>query len=80
MKWKLNEIKVDQNSKIIPNVIYGLMIKMMVKCKNCGFRFPSFNQINEVAFEEAAELSNNTEQCPSCSQMSSYNKEDYFFE
>ena len=56
------------------------MIKMMVKCKNCGFRFPSFNQINEVAFEEATELSNNPEQCPSCSQMSSYNKEDYFFE
>jgi hypothetical protein len=55
------------------------MVKLMVRCKSCRLKFPSFNQINEVAFETAA-LSNNVEECPSCSQMLTYNKKDYFFE
>jgi hypothetical protein len=55
------------------------MTKLMVKCKNCGFKFPSFNQINEVAFETAV-VSNNAEQCPGCSKMLAYSKKDYFFE
>ena len=51
----------------------------MVRCKNCGFKFPSFTQINEVAFEATA-LSNNAEQCPNCDEMLAYSKKDYFFE
>jgi len=51
----------------------------MVKCKNCGFKFPSFNQINEVAFETAV-LVDNPEGCPGCSEMLAYSKKDYFFE
>ena len=51
----------------------------MVRCKNCGFKFPSFTQINEVAFEAAA-LANSAEQCPGCSEMLAYSKKDYFFE
>jgi hypothetical protein len=51
----------------------------MVRCKNCGFKFPSFTQINEVAFEATA-LANNAEQCPNCDEMLAYSKKDYFFE
>ena len=51
----------------------------MVKCKNCGFKFPSFTQINEVAFKTAV-LTNNLEECPGCSEILAYGKRDYFFE
>ena len=51
----------------------------MVRCKNCRFKFPSFTQINEVAFETAAP-SNNAEECPGCREMLAYYKKDYFFE
>lgn len=51
----------------------------MVRCKNCKFKFPSFTQINEVAFETAAS-NNNVEECPGCSEMLAYSKKDYFFE
>jgi hypothetical protein len=40
----------------------------MVRYKNCGFKFPSFTQINEVAFEIAA-LMNNAEECPGWNEM-----------
>ena len=50
----------------------------MVRCKNCGLRFPSFMQINEVAFETVAPV-NNSEQCPGCSEMLAYSKKDYFY-
>jgi uncharacterized protein with GYD domain len=39
------------------------MVILMVKCKNCGFKFPSFTQMSEVAFKTAA-LTNNAEECP----------------
>jgi hypothetical protein len=55
------------------------MTKLMVRCKNCGFKFPSFTQINEVAFETAV-VSNNAEEYPGCSKMLAYSKKDYFFE
>jgi hypothetical protein len=55
------------------------MTKLMVRCKNCRFKFPSFTQINEVAFETAAP-SNNAEECPGCREMLAYYKKDYFFE
>ncbi|HKG30247.1 MAG TPA: hypothetical protein VKA91_03160 [Nitrososphaeraceae archaeon] len=51
----------------------------MVKCKNCGFKFPSFTQINEVAFETTP-FEITAEQCPGCNEMLSYSKSDYFFE
>jgi hypothetical protein len=51
----------------------------MVRCKNCGLRFPSFMQINEVAFETVTPV-NNSEQCPGCTEMLAYSKKDYFFE
>ena len=35
----------------------------MIRCKNCGLSFPSFVQINEVAFKTVAPV-NNSEQCP----------------
>ncbi len=54
------------------------LTKLMIKCKNCGSKFPSFTQINEVAFETTPIAK--TEQCPSCNEMLSYSKNDYFFE
>jgi uncharacterized Zn finger protein len=55
------------------------MTKLMVRCKNCGLKFSSFTQINEVAFKTAV-VSNNAEQCPGCSEILDYSKKDYFFE
>ena len=51
---------------------------MMIKCKSCGNEQPSAIQMNEQSFESAT-LTNNSEQCTSCGQMSTYNKYDYFF-
>ena len=42
-----------------------------------GFEFPSFTQINEVAFETEV-IANNAKQCPVCSKMLAYSKKDYF--
>lgn len=55
------------------------MAKLMVRCKNCKFKFPSIMQINEVAFETVP-IAITAEQCPSCDQMLTYHKKDYFFE
>jgi C4-type Zn-finger protein len=55
------------------------MTKLVVKCKNCGFKFPSFTQMNEVAFKTAV-LTNSAEECPGCSETLAYSKRDYFFE
>jgi hypothetical protein len=55
------------------------MTKLMVRCKNCKFKFPSFTQINEVAFEIAAP-NNTVEECPGCKEMLAYSRKDYFFE
>jgi hypothetical protein len=55
------------------------MTKLMVRCKNCKFKFPSFTQMNEVAFETAAPNSN-VEECPGCKEMLAYSRKDYFFE
>jgi hypothetical protein len=57
---------------------HRLLTKLMVKCKNCGFKFPSFTQINEVAFETTP-IAITAEQCPGCNEMLSYSKNDYFF-
>ena len=51
---------------------------MMVKCKNCGDEHKSMIQMSEESFKTNT-LSDNTESCPSCGKMSTYNKEDYFF-
>jgi hypothetical protein len=51
----------------------------MVRRKNCGLKFPSFMQINEVAFKTVPPI-NNSEQCPGCNEMLAYSKKDYFFE
>jgi C4-type Zn-finger protein len=48
----------------------------MVRCKNCKFKFPSFTQMNEVAFETAAPISN-VEECPGCKEMLAYSRKDY---
>ena len=53
------------------------MTKLMVRCKNCRFKFPSFTQINEVAFETAAP-SNNAEECPGCREMLAYIRKTIF--
>ena len=55
------------------------MTKLVVKCKNCGFKFPSFTQMNEVAFKTAV-LTNSVEECPGCNETLAYSKRDYFFE
>lgn len=51
----------------------------MVRCKKCGFKFPSFTQMNEVTFKTAV-LTNSAEECPDCSETLAYSKRDYFFE
>ena len=51
---------------------------MMVKCKKCGAEHPSGIQMNEESYKTAT-LTNNAESCPTCGEMSTYNKEDYFF-
>jgi RNA polymerase subunit RPABC4/transcription elongation factor Spt4 len=57
------------------------MRKMMIKCKNskCGAVHPSMMQMDENTFKTST-LTNNSEQCPKCGKMSTYNKPDYFFE
>jgi hypothetical protein len=35
-------------------------------------------QMNEQSFQSST-LSNNSEQCPKCGRMTTYNKSDYFF-
>ncbi len=50
------------------------MLRIMAVCKKCGFKHPSSIQM------KTARLENDSEQCPSCRQMSIYNKEDYLFE
>ena len=54
--------------------------KLFVKCKNlsCGYEHPSAIQVSRQSSETSG-LSNNSEQCPKCGQMSTYNKPDYFF-
>lgn len=50
----------------------------LVKCKNCGNEFQSRIQMDEQSFKDAM-LENNNESCPSCKQVSAFNKEDYYF-
>jgi uncharacterized Zn finger protein len=53
-------------------------IPLMVKCKNCGTVHPSAIQVDETSFKTTT-LTNNSENCPKCGKMSTYNKPDYFF-
>ena len=73
--------KKGKRRKILIYILSALrqMTKLMVKCKNCGFKFPSFTQMNEVAFKTAV-LTNSAEECPGCSETLAYSKRDYFFE
>ncbi len=50
----------------------------MIKCKNCGHEHPSFMQTDRASFE-ANVFRDNSEHCPKCGSMSTYNKSDYFF-
>lgn len=52
--------------------------QMMVKCRKCGDEHRSMIQMDEQSFKSSS-LSNNSEQCSKCGQMSTYNKSDYFF-
>ena len=56
------------------------IMALMIKCKNssCGFERPAAIQIDEISFQTKS-LSNNSEECPKCGQVSIYDKPDYFF-
>jgi hypothetical protein len=56
------------------------IMALMIKCKNpsCGFERPATIQIDEISFQTKS-LSNNSENCPKCGQISTYDKPDYFF-
>ena len=51
----------------------------MIKCKACGEVHSSAIQVDQMRFQTVT-LTNNSEDCPKCHAMSTYNKEDYFFQ
>jgi len=51
---------------------------LKVRCKNCGYVHASMIQMTPEVFRTSI-LRDNSEQCPRCGKMSTYNKEDYFF-
>ncbi len=52
---------------------------MMIKCKGCREVHSSAIQVDQMRFQTVT-LTNNSEYCPKCHAMSTYNKEDYFFQ
>ena len=51
---------------------------LYVKCKICGFEFPTGIAMDQKGFA-ASSLIGNYHACPRCGATSQYNKEDYFF-
>jgi len=51
---------------------------LYVKCKKCGFEFPSGIAMDKESFETSSLIGNN-HSCPQCGTRGQYNKEDYFF-
>jgi hypothetical protein len=51
---------------------------LMVRCKSCEREHMSELQMDEKSLK-AADLRDNTEQCPYCKDMSTHNKSDYLF-
>lgn len=53
---------------------------LVVKCRGCGYVFPSMVQIDQLEYGKTAILEDRTETCPKCGKTSSYNTEDYWFQ
>ena len=51
---------------------------MMVKCKSCRVEYATATQLDEKSFE-TENIPKQSEPCPKCGNISSYDKEDYFF-
>jgi len=54
------------------------MPPLYIKCKNCGFEFPSGIAMTPKSYESSS-LVGNYHRCPKCGASNRYNKEDYFF-
>jgi uncharacterized Zn finger protein len=52
---------------------------VMVKCKSCGEVHKSGIQLDEATFQTIT-LTNSSENCSKCGAVSTYNKEEYFFQ
>ncbi|MDQ5877269.1 MAG: hypothetical protein M3288_10525 [Thermoproteota archaeon] len=53
---------------------------LVVKCRGCGYVFPSRVQIDQLEYGKTAILEDRTETCPKCGKTSNYNTEDYWFQ
>ncbi len=53
------------------------IMTLMVKCKHCGYEHASAIQMPYEAFKTST-LEHNSESCPKCGKMSTYDKKDYF--
>ena len=51
---------------------------MMVKCKRCRVEYATATQLDEKSFE-TENIPKQSEPCPKCGNISTYDKEDYFF-
>ena len=50
---------------------------LVVKCRVCGYVFPSMVQIDQLEYGKTAILEDRTETCPKCGKTSRYSTEDY---
>ena len=50
---------------------------LVVKCRVCGYVFPSMVQIDQLEYGKTAILEDRTETCPKCGKTSTYSTEDY---
>jgi DNA-directed RNA polymerase subunit M/transcription elongation factor TFIIS len=53
---------------------------LVVKCRGCGYVFPSMVQIDQLEYGKTAILEDRTETCPKCGKISTYSTEDYWFQ
>jgi hypothetical protein len=58
---------------------YVLLMVLMVKCTQCGFKHPSEIKVNEKSFQTTG-LAKNLERCPNCVHKPEYGREDYYIQ
>jgi hypothetical protein len=56
-----------------------MLMVLMVKCTQCGFKHPSKIEVNEKSFQTIG-LPKNLERCPNCVHKPGYDREDYYIQ
>jgi hypothetical protein len=56
---------------------YGILMVLMIKCAQCGFKHPSEFKVNEKSFQSIW-LVKKLERCPNCVHKPGYGREDYY--